>query len=112
MRVALAQNLRKRQIVVSANMFIVRLKEKLANPVYIKAFLSSEIGLSLLKSVAVGSTISCISAEALKNMPISLPPMERQQEIANRYLAKLDEIEILKRKLDKAVGSLSSLLNI
>jgi len=112
MRVALAQNLRKRQIVVSANMFIVRLKEKLANPVYIKAFLSSEIGLSLLKSVAVGSTISCISAEALKNMPISLPPMERQQEIANRYLAKLDEIEVLKRKLDKAVGSLSSLLNI
>ena len=112
MRVALAQDLRKRQIVVSANMFIVRLKEKLANPIYIKAFLSSEIGLSLLKSVAVGSTISSISAEALKNMPISLPPMERQQEIANQYQAKLDEIKILKRKLDNAVGSLNSLLNI
>ena len=51
-----------------------------------------------------------LSAEAIKNMEIDLPAIEKQKAIANQYKAKLNEIILLKRKLEQAVNSLGQML--
>ena len=91
-------------------MFIIRLDENVADPYYIKAFLESETGITLLKSIAVGAAMPNLSTEAIRNMQIDLPPLQRQKEIAHRYKAKLTEIVLLKRKLAQAVDSLGQIL--
>ena len=53
-----------------------------------------------------------VSVEAIKNMTISLPPLEEQRQIANRYRAKADEIILLRRKLEAALNSLGHILDL
>ena len=100
----------KHKIIANGNLFIIRLDENVADPYYIKAFLESETGITLLKSIAVGAAMPNLSTEAIRNMQIDLPPLQRQKEIAHRYKAKLTEIVLLKRKLAQAVDSLGQIL--
>ena len=99
----------KQKIVANGNLFIIRLDETVADPYYIKAFLESETGITLLKSIAVGAAMPNLSAEAIRNMQIDLPPLEKQKVIANRYRAKQNEIVLLKRKLAQAKDSLGQI---
>ena len=77
-----------------------------ANPYYLKAFFESEHGVSALKSITVGATLPSIGVEMLKNLIIPLPPLEEQNRIAQKYQATLDEIAVLKLKLENAVNRL------
>lgn len=107
-KVAIA-SVMKQKIVANGNLFIIRLDETVADPYYIKAFLESETGITLLKSIAVGAAMPNLSAEAIRNMQIDLPPLEKQKVIANRYRAKQNEIVLLKRKLAQAKDSLGQI---
>ena len=100
----------KHKIMANGNLFIIRLDEDAADPYYIKAFLESEIGVTLLKSVAVGTAMPNLSTEAIRNMQIDLPALPKQREIAKRYKAKAGEIVLLKRKLAQAIDSLGQIL--
>ena len=100
----------KQTIIANGNLFIIRLDEAVADPYYVKAFLESEAGITILKNVAVGAAMPNLSAEAIKNMEIDLPAIEKQRVIATRYRAKLNEIVLLKRKLEQAVNSLGQML--
>ena len=100
----------KQTIIANGNLFIIRLDEAVADPYYVKAFLESEAGITILKNVAVGAAMPNLSAEAIKNMEIDLPAIEKQRVIATRYKAKLNEIVLLKRKLEQAVNSLGQML--
>lgn len=98
-------------IIANGNLFIIRVNENVADPYYVKAFLESETGIAILKSVAGGTAMPNFSAEAIKNMPIDLPPIEKQKAIAARYKAKLTEILLLKRKLAQAIDSLGRIVD-
>ncbi len=82
------------------------MKDIFENEKGIKAFFDSEVGSAVLKSIVVGATIPNISAESLKKLIVPLPSMEKQNEIANLYQAKQDEIKVLQLKIQKAQNDL------
>lgn len=110
-KVAVAQPEEGREILGNGNLFIITLKEDVADPYYVKAFLESEKGVSLLKRIAVGAAIPNISLEALRNLPISLPPLEIQRKISERYQNKLNELAQLTRKLERVHEELAHILD-
>ncbi len=101
-KVAVAEIEEGRKILGNGNLFIIALDEEKVNPFFIKAFFESEVGFASLKKIVVGSTIPNISLESLKKLIVPLPPMEKQNEIADLYQAKQDEIKVLQLKLEKA----------
>lgn len=105
-KVAVAEVADKRKILGNGNLFIIELDEEKVNPYYIKAFFDSEAGTSILNTIVVGATIPNISAESLKKLIVPLPPIEKQNEIANLYQAKQDEIRVLRLKIQKAQNDL------
>ena len=100
-----------KKVLATGNLYVIELNESKVNPYFIKAFLDSDIGSASLKSISAGAVIPNISVEALKNMIIPLPSMEIQNEIANNYLATLDEINYLRSKLSKAEARLTTVYN-
>ena len=94
------------RILANGNLYIIELDEEKANPYYVKAFLESEQGHAVLKSITVGATIPNIGVDKLKNIKIPLPPIEEQERIAQKYQAILDEIAVVKLRLEKAMNKL------
>jgi type I restriction enzyme M protein len=97
-------------ILANGNLFIVRTDQSKLNPVYLKAFLESEKGTDLLKGISVGSTIPNISQKTLEGITIPVPPVEEQNEIAEKYTSVQDEILILQNRLAKAISKLKEIL--
>lgn len=71
-----------------------------------KAYLESANGLNALSWVAVEPVIPDISVERLKRVMIPLPPMEVQNELAEKYMVKMDEVKVLRYRLSKATDEL------
>ena len=105
-KVAVAEVPEGRKILASGNLFVIQLDTEKVNPYYIKAYLSSNEGIAALKSIVVGATIPNIGVAQLNTLPIPLIEKEKQDEIAAQYLAKVDEINLLKRKIEKAENAL------
>lgn len=105
-KVAVAEVEEGRKVLGNGNLFIIELDEEKVNPYFIKAFFDSDIGVAALNSITVGATIPNISAESLKKLIVPSPPIERQNEIANLYQAKQDEIKVLQLKIQKAQNEL------
>lgn len=106
-KIAVAEVQPGRTILANGNLYIIEIDESKADPYFIKAFLESEKGAALLKSITVGATIPNIGVEALKKLLIPGVPLEEQHEIAIRYLAKVDEINLYRRKLQRAYEELN-----
>ena len=60
-----------------------------------------------MKRITVGTTIPSIGVDKLKNLIVPLPALEEQNQIATKYLAVLDEISVLKMKLENALSRLN-----
>ena len=105
-KVAVASVQEGQRILANGNLYIIELDETKANPYFIKAFFDSEQGHAVLKSITVGATIPNIGVDKLKKVEIPLPSMEEQEHIAQKYQAALDEITVIKLRLEKAVNKL------
>lgn len=105
-KIAVAEVQHGKTILANGNLYIIELDEEKVDPYYVKAFLESEKGTALLKSVAVGAALPNISVEALRNLPIPQAPLEEQHAMATKYLVRVDEIKIYRRKLQKALEAL------
>ena len=108
-KVAVAEVPAGKTILASGNLYIIEIDEEKANPYYVKAFLESEKGIALLKSISVGAVLPNIGVDALKKISVPLIPLAEQHALAARYLAKTDEILLLQRTLQKAYKELSSI---
>ncbi len=108
-KVAVAEVEEGKKILGSGNLFIIELDEKKVNPYFIKAFFDSEVGAAVLKKSVVGATMPMISLEALKKLIVPCPSIEKQNEIANKYQAKQDEIKVLQQRIQKAQNDLKSI---
>lgn len=108
-KIAVAEVIDGREILGNGNIYIIELEEDKVNPYYVKAFLESEQGIASLKKITVGATIPNIPVETLKKMKIPVPSLDKQKNIVDKYLAKVDEIKILNLRLTKAKNSLKTI---
>lgn len=90
-------------------MYIIELDETKADPYYVKAYLESENGAIALSRVTVGATLPNIPVDGLKKVLIPNPDMDTQKKVAEKYLTKVDEIKVLKYRLQKATSDLRSI---
>lgn len=95
-----------KKILANTNLFVIELDEEKVDPYYIQAFLESDVGMTMLKRISVGSALFSISLEGLKKMMIPLPSLEEQKVIASDFQNKIHEIADLNARLAKAVSGL------
>ncbi|WP_366924718.1 restriction endonuclease subunit S [Metallumcola ferriviriculae] len=79
---------RDKTIIVSANLIVIRPKEKVKGE-YIKIFFESPIGVAIIKSLQRGTTIMNINHADIMEMEIPLLPISKQQEMMDRYHEEL-----------------------
>ncbi len=84
------------------NLLILRADKSKINPIYLKAYLESEQGIAGLTALLTGVAMQVISLELLKKMIVPVPAMEEQNDIAEKYLSIVDELEILNLKITNA----------
>lgn len=63
-KIAVAKTRPGQTILANGNLYIIEIDEEKADPYFVKAFLESEKGAALLKSITVGATIPNIGVEA------------------------------------------------
>ena len=93
------------------NLYVLRADKKQINPVYLKAYLESQQGIANLKGMLTGVAMQVISTERLKQLLVPVPPMEVQNKIAEKYLAIMDEIEVLNLKINAAKDRLMHVID-
>ncbi|UWO50142.1 N-6 DNA methylase [Eshraghiella crossota] len=108
-KVAVAYVEKGKQILANGNLYIIELDETKADPYYVKAYLESENGAIALSRVTVGATLPNIPVDGLKKVLIPNPDMDTQKKVAEKYLTKVDEIKVLKYRLQKATSDLRSI---
>ena len=100
------------EILATGNMFILEIDETKANSYYVQALFDSELGRALFKSIYVGSAIPTISLEKLRKLEITLPSIEEQNIIGEKYKEELGRIADLKEKLLTSREKLKRIYNI
>lgn len=98
---AVAQVDENTKVVANGNLFLIELDENRVNPFYIQAFFASNLGETILKSIYTGASIPTITLDKLKKMIIPLPSLQKQEVIAQKYAAAVDELILLNRKVEK-----------
>ncbi len=98
-------------IVATSNMFIIKLKPKLANPYYVLAYLQSVEGLEQLASLSSGTSIPNLSLAKLKELRLPLRPMDEQRRFAAEYRNIQHSILQKKQELDSANKALAEFVN-
>lgn len=91
----------KEDILISGHFIMIELDETKVNPVYVQAFLASDIGAKFLKSISTGSVHNNISLKNLKSLKIPMPSRTIQDRIALEYMTTIDKIKLLQLKLKR-----------
>jgi len=82
----------KRPVSLAMNLFLIRVNEKLANPIYVYLYL--KINEHYVKQFANGSVTKTITKEAVRNLEIFLPSREEQDIIVHQYMALENKINL------------------
>ncbi len=108
-KVAIAQPKTGEKILATGNLYIIKVDQSKIHPLYLKAFLESEVGIQQLKRITAGVAIPNISIASLKKMQIPCPPMDQQLHLVERYQKQQAEIFALKEALDASVAHLQEI---
>lgn len=101
-KTAVAEIEEGRKVLANGNLYVFELDEQKVNPYYLQAFFASDAGQKLLSKFVVGSAIPNLPLQDFKKAIIPLPAMEVQNKIADEYAATIDEINVIKMKLERA----------
>lgn len=99
------------RLIPSGNFTVLRLDTSIVNPYYLKMFFESSKGNAIINSIKSGGALPSINISQLKDIKVPVPPIEEQNKIVNRYLAKTDEIQMIKSKLKNLEDSLTEIKN-
>lgn len=99
------------KLVPSGNFTVLRLDKSIIDPYYLKMFFESNKGTIVINSIKSGGVLPAINLSQFKAINVPVPPIEEQMKVVNRYLAKTDEIKIVKDKLKKLEESLIDIAN-
>lgn len=108
-KVAVVSVIEGRKILANGNLYVIELDEKKVNPYFVKSYLESENGAIALSRIMVGAVMPNIPLDGLKKIMIPCPNNEEQYKVAEKYLAKMDEVRVLKNKLANAIAELKSI---
>ena len=111
-KIAVFENAFDKPVVLSANLFVCRLKRDMIDPWYLKAFLESESGKSLIASIAIGAIIKSISIKSLADMLIPLPPLRLQKKIGKDFRKKFSRLRELKKDCERLSRGLSRVFDL
>ena len=110
-KVAVAEIPEGRKVLANGNLYVLSVDSGKINPYYLAAFLSSPSGKELLAREAVGTAIPNIPVRALSEIKVPLEDADRQKAVADAYLAKTDEIKVLKLQLSRARQEIADLFD-
>ena len=111
-KIAIYENTFDKPVVLSANLFVCRLRKDLVDPWYLRAFLESEGGRALIASIAIGAVIKSISLKNLEEMLVPLPDMTRQREIGLAFKARFDRLRNLKKEISTIGREMSEIFGL
>ncbi len=98
-KVALIDLEKEENIIIASSMTILRFKEGIIDPLYLKMFLDSSKGKKLLDCVQMGSVIVTISIKDLSLLQIPYIPYENQLKKVNMYKEWLNLYELRKNQV-------------
>lgn len=88
-------------IVVASSMIILRPKQEVINPIYLKMFFDSKQGKKMLEFVQIGVNIVIISTKELSLLKIPCPSLEKQNKEAEVYKKRMEIYELKKKEIQK-----------
>lgn len=110
-KVAVADVPEGRKVLANGNLYVLSVDREKINPNYLAAFFSSPSGKELLAREAVGTAIPNVPIKALSAIKVPLEDPDRQKAVADAYLAKTDEIKVLKLRLSRARQEITDLFD-
>lgn len=72
-------------VVAPGNVYLIDLNTEVMDPYFLQAFLQSDVGVASLRRLGGTSAVRPIALADLRRMPVPVPPMEVQKEIAKKY---------------------------
>lgn len=97
----------QRPVSLAMNLFLIRINEKLANPVYVYLYL--KINEQYVKQFANGSVTKTITKEAVRNLEIFIPSRAEQDAIVQQYIALDNKIK-LNLKINQTLESIAQVI--
>jgi hypothetical protein len=91
---------KNKKVLASANIIVIRLKKDIY-PFFLKMFLESPVGETLIKSFQRGTTVMNINPNDIAGLEIPMLSMERQQALWRKYREGLTLYEEELKKLDE-----------
>lgn len=73
-----------KQVIASANIIVVRFKEEIISD-YIKIFMESPIGTTMIKSFQRGTVVMNINPKDIGEMVVPILPLQKQKQIVKQY---------------------------
>lgn len=110
-KTALADDLHDKKVLVTGNVYILRCRSDVIEPVYLMLYLQSQLGQSELEYWAKGSHIQNISIADLKKVRIPKMAKEKQRKIAGHYQKLAKAIKETQETLMVLQQSMRHLLN-
>lgn len=92
------------KILATGNLYMIEVNQEMANPHYIKAFLESAWGQSLLARIETGSVIRTVAINRLLDLVIPVPSMEKQNKIVEEYIGYEEEIRMYQKRIERATA--------
>jgi hypothetical protein len=80
----------KQKVIASANIIAIRIKENILSE-FVKIFLESPVGITLIKSFQRGTTVMNINPKDISELEIPLLEVEQQQAIIEQYKIEFEQ---------------------
>ena len=109
-KIAVIENIKNGEnIIPSGSLIIIRLDKNKMIPVYLKAFLESETGQLILKSIKTGIAIPSIIPSSLMKIVVKCPNIQEQADFVDKYRMKYELYKITEKKMNKYLNDLKAL---
>lgn len=99
------------RILVNNNLFIINVDGTVADSEYVKYFLESTRGQSLIKNAMVGGNVQTIDQKAFLNIVIPLPSLEKQKVFVKKHRVVQAQVNKIRLQLEEALSKASKELD-
>lgn len=111
-KIAIIENINDNECIVpSGSLIVIRLKKNKMIPIYLKAFLESEIGQMILNSIKTGIAIPSIIPSSLMKIIVKCPDIQEQEEFVDKYIMKYELYKVTEEKMNKYLKELKALID-
>lgn len=108
-KIALVEGIGNRKIFPAGSILVLRVDPKKINPKYLKVFLDSNTGRTLLNTIQTGAFIVSINSSALLDMEVSVPSIKEQKRIVDKYDELVFNYKTAMLSVDKIKNKLNNL---